>query len=407
MAVIVLNWELGADLGHIGRFLPLALRLREQGHRPVMLLRDITRANAVLGPNGLEFLQAPVWMTPVAGLPPDLNFTETLFRFGFLHPEGLLSMCKAWRSLWAMLKPDLMLFDHAPTALLAARGLGIPRMALGNSFAVPPREKPLPRYRWWIEGSADRARMAETETRTVRNANTVLEQLGAPLLQQVSDLYDVESTLVCSHPEMDVYGQRDPSMYVGPINNIDNGAEPVWPAGDGLSVFAYLKPSFRHFEQVLAAMHQNTLARFVVFAPGMPELLRQRYASARLSFTDTPLRMRTVTEQCDAVICHAGGVTDVALNAGKPVLLLPTQMEQVMTSQRVAALGAGVFLPIESPPEMLKKLLHALLTDARLRDKAQQYAQRPVARTQESGLNALLDGCCTLLKPRAATTSTI
>ena len=90
MATIVLNWELGADFGHISRFLSIALRLREQGHRPVMLLRDITRAESILGGHQLEFFQAPVWLTPVQGLPPDINFTETLYRFGYLYPEGLL-----------------------------------------------------------------------------------------------------------------------------------------------------------------------------------------------------------------------------------------------------------------------------------------------------------------------------
>lgn len=92
MATIALNWELGADLGHINRFSPITLRLREQGHRPVMLLRDITRAESLLGEHRLEFLQAPAWLTPAQGLPPDINFTETLYRFGYLYPDGLLSM---------------------------------------------------------------------------------------------------------------------------------------------------------------------------------------------------------------------------------------------------------------------------------------------------------------------------
>ena len=106
MAVIALNWELGADLGHIGRYLAIALQLKERGHRPVMLLRDISRAAPLLEPHGLEYLQAPVWQAHVSGLPPDLNHAETLFRFGFLQPEGLWSMCKAWRSAWALLQPE-------------------------------------------------------------------------------------------------------------------------------------------------------------------------------------------------------------------------------------------------------------------------------------------------------------
>lgn len=397
MAVIVLNWELGADLGHIGRFLPLALRLRERGHRPVMLLRDITRAEALLGPHGLSYLQAPVWMPRVNGLPPELNLTETLFRFGFLHPEGLLSMCKAWRASWALLQPALMVFDHAPTALLAARGLGIPRLAMGNSFAVPLRGCPMPPYRWWEDNRAVQARLAETEARATRNANAVLGPLGAPLLHQVSDLYEVERSLVCSHPAMDVYGQRETSAYIGPINNIDNGVEPVWPEGDGPAVFAYLKPGYAHFEAVLDAMNRHGEARFLVYAPGTPEVLLRRHTLPRLRFSAQPLRMRSVVEQCAAVVCHAGGVTDVALQAGRPVLLLPAQMEQLMTSQRVVALGVGGFLPLDGTPQQLGPLLERLIQEDGWATQARGYAQTLPAETKGSALEAMVEACNALL----------
>ena len=55
MATIVFNWELGTDLGHISRLLPIALRLQEIGHQPVMLLRDISRADAILSQHQLAF----------------------------------------------------------------------------------------------------------------------------------------------------------------------------------------------------------------------------------------------------------------------------------------------------------------------------------------------------------------
>ena len=84
MATIALIWELGSDYGHIGRFLPIAQALRERGHRPVMVLRDISRADEMLSPYGLDYLQAPLWLPPVSGLPLALNFTESLFLFGFL-----------------------------------------------------------------------------------------------------------------------------------------------------------------------------------------------------------------------------------------------------------------------------------------------------------------------------------
>ena len=396
MATIVLNWELGADLGHINRFLTIALRLRERGHRPVMLLRDITRAESILGEHRLEFLQAPVWLTPVQGLPPDINFTETLYRFGYLYPDGLLSMAKAWRAAWALLQPQLMIFDHAPSAMLAARGLGIPRMVIGNSFSVPPLLRPLPRFRWWANSLGDQPRLAETEARATQNSNAVLVRLDAPPITQMSDLYQAEATYICGRPALDVYGVRSHGEYIGPINNVTSGADPVWPLGDTPMVFAYLKSHYKHFEALLNAI-SSSKARYLIFAPGIPEALVRRYQKAHIAFSSIPLRMQEVVKQCNAIICHAGGMTDIALESGKPVLLLPTQMEQTMTSHRVETLGAGLFLPMEGNPGTLPKLIKRLLEDSELRTRAAAYAAGISCTDQSKTVDRLVDACEGLL----------
>ncbi|WP_374681635.1 glycosyltransferase [Accumulibacter sp.] len=396
MATIVLNWELGAALGHVGRYLTIALQLRAQGHRPVLVLRDISRAEAVLGPHAIEFLQAPVWLTPVQGLPPDLNFTETLYRFGFLKADGLLSIARAWRSLWTLLQPDLMLFDHAPTALLAARGFDVARVIVGNSFAVPPRVRPLPRYRWWANGAGDHHRLAETEERTTRNCNAVLKELGAPLIAQVADLFEAEATYLCARPRLDVYGERADANYVGPVNSLSMGSAPVWPAGDAPPVFAYLKSDYKHLDAVLGAIGKSR-ARFLIYAAGLPEQLRKRHESARVAFSATPLQMSEVVKQCAAIICHAGGMSDIALDHGKPLLLLPTQMEQTMTSHRVEALGAGILLAPDGNPALLPKLLRRLLDDESLAARAVAYAAQLPSIDQSLAVRRLVEGCEALL----------
>lgn len=397
MATIALNWELGADLGHISRLLTFALRLRAQGHRPVLLLRDITRAESILGEHQVEFLQAPVWLTPIQGLPPDINFTETLYRFGYLYPDGLMSMAKAWRALWALLQPQLLIFDHAPSAMLAARGLNIPRVILGNSFAIPPMRRPLPPFRWWADNSSHQARLAETEERVTRNSNSVLARLNAPPILQVADLFQAEATCICARPALDVYGHRNSGEYVGPINNLTMGVEPRWPLGERPRIFAYLKPQYKHFEAVLNAI-ANSPGCYLIFSPGIPEVLLRRYQRAHVAFSTVPLRMQEVVAQCSGVICHAGGTTDVALESGKPVLMLPTQMEQTMTSRRVEVLSAGLSFPLEGNPSTLPKLLQRLLEDSRLRTGAAEYAATFSHIDQSSAVESVIDRCMALLK---------
>lgn len=397
MATIALIWELGSDYGHIGRFLPIAQALRAQGHRPVMILRDISRADELLTPYGLEYLQAPLWLPPVSGLPAALNFTESLFLFGFLSPAGLLSITRAWRQLFALLKPELLIFDHAPTALLAARGLGLPRLITGNSFAVPPQTRPLPIYRWWDAAPAA-TRLEETESRLLENANKVLRQLDAPLMRQVADLYAAEATLITGVPELDVYGPRPKENYVGAINNTSHGQEPQWPGTRKTRIFAYLKAHYAKFDQVLSAL-SRTDASVLIFAQGVARQQVQRYQGANLAFSTSPVLMSAARAQCDLAVCHAGGTVDVMLSAGKPLLLLPMQMEQSMTCKQVENAGCGLSYTLEQPPAMLEKLLSKLLTNADFSARAAAYAANHQEFTQENALHRLLDCCSQLLQP--------
>lgn len=398
MATVALIWELGSDYGHIGRFLPIALALRERGHRPVMILRDISRADEMLGPHGLEYLQAPLWLPPVQGLPPALNFTESLFLFGFLNAKGLLSVVRAWRALFSLLKPDLMVFDHAPTALLASRGLGVPRMVTGNSFAVPPRVCPLPRYRWW-EKKGEPVRERDSEQRLLSNANEVLKALGCPEMTKVADIYEAESTLITGLPELDVYGARPDGDYIGAINTLGHGVSPVWPSGGGARIFAYLKPHYSGFESILGAL-QRTDASVLVFAPGIAPAIARRFESANLAFSSKPLLMEAVREQCDLAICHAGGTVDVILAAGKPLVLFPMQMEQTMTSRRFELAGCGAWLESGKSVAEIERVIRKVLGSQEIAAKARAYAERNRQFNQRHSLQTLLEVCEKLL-PRS------
>ena len=402
MATIALIWELGADLGHLSHFLPIAREFKARGHEPVLVLRDISRVDTLFAGEGVEHLQAPLWLPPVQGLPPDANFAETLFRFGFLDPGGLTSLLRAWRSLLKRLAPDLLVFDHAPTAMLATHGSGIPRVLTGNSFAVPPATRPLPRYRYWADDGRDAPRLEETERRLVRNANIALEALGAPTLRQVSDIYSADASFIASHPLIDAYGTRADADYIGTIANEMKGVAPEWPSGQGRRVFAYLKPQHAVTEPMLAAIVQARVPA-LVFAPGIAQDAVRRHASPLVEFSDTPFRMDQVVAQADVGICQGGGTATSFLLAGKPVLLLPSQMEQTMVSRRIADLGAGLYLPIDAKPGALRKMLVRLLEEQEFTARAQHVARSVDLPPQAAAIAHLVSRCEALMSAGAGT----
>jgi UDP:flavonoid glycosyltransferase YjiC (YdhE family) len=400
MATIALIWELGSDYGHIGRLLPIAISLRESGHRPVMILRDVSRAEEMLGPYGLEYLQAPLWLPLAHGLPPALNFTESLFLFGYLNPKGLLSVARSWRALFALLKPDLLVIDHAPTALLASRELGVPRLIAGNSFSVPPRVSPLPRFRWWDKKS-EPAREQDTERQLLSNANEVLNALGCPPMVQVSDIYEADATLVTGVPELDVYGARSEVKYIGAINSIEHGVSPRWPACGTTKIFAYLKPHYANFEAILTAL-SRLQASVIVFSPSLVRATEKRFVSANLAFSREPLRMKEVREQCDLAVCHAGGTVDVMLNAGKPVVLFPMQMEQTMTSRRVELAGCGVWMDQGKSLAEIERVFRKAILSQELAENARAYAERNSVFNQKRSMAILAETCERLMLNKAS-----
>lgn len=397
MRRVLLAWELGGEYGHVARFLPLALEFRKRGFEPVLVLRNLCHTEQLLGGHGLTCLQAPLWISEVAGLPPPVNYAETLMRFGYLDTAGLLGVCKAWRALVALVEPALMLCDHAPTAMLATRGMDIPRAVIGTGFSVPPMLAPMPVYQWWLGAPAGRPQ--DSESKVLATANSVLGHLGQPLLAQLYELLEGAERFLCSSRDLDAYPTREPeARYWGSIANLEHGAPPDWPAfPGGKRIFAYLKPMDGRFEPLLKALNEVEAAT-LVHAPGVSGKIINSYRSARLSFSREPVRMADAARESDLIICHGGRTADVALGHGKPSLLLPMQTEQLMSSKRAEQLGVALVVTPEQPSTQIKKSLKRLLQEPGFMGHARGHAAEHPEQPQQERVSAIIDRCEALVR---------
>jgi UDP:flavonoid glycosyltransferase YjiC (YdhE family) len=76
---------------------------------------------------------------------------------------------------------------------------------------------------------------------------------------------------------------------------------------------------------------------------GAPAQLRRQYSGRSIVVSDEAMAVSSLLPECDLVICHASHqMTAQALLAGKPLLLLPTQLEQFIITRRVVRFGAGL-----------------------------------------------------------------
>ncbi|MFN3304061.1 MAG: glycosyltransferase [Roseateles sp.] len=368
-------WEMGANMGHIDRLLLLARALRARGHEVSFLLRDLSRAHGRVVTEGFAIGQAPVWLPKLANPPPLSNYTTVLAAAGWLDAPGLAGLISGWRRWYELLRPDVLICDHAPTALLAARGLGMNVWTIGTSFEVPPRGEHFPPMAYWEPQAG--ARCAADDALLLPIANDALARHGLAPLVRLTDLFDGCHQAIASLPELAHYDGYGPDMpFCGPTYVGDSGVAPVWPAGQGPKVFAYLNPAHAEFARLMQALRELG-ARALVHAKGLSAAAAQRLGGPQLRFEAQPVQLDPALAEADLVVSHGGlGTTTAALLAGKPQLAVANHMEQLMTGRRLTTQGLGLVVPPGAPAPDWRRLMRQLLDEPRFAAAARAVAQR-------------------------------
>ncbi len=373
MQRIVLCWELGKGYGHIAKLRAFALGLRKRGHEVVFVLKDLFHADRLQENDGFPVVQAPIWQHRYAGLPQPVSYAEILFRFGYHDTEKLHAIVSAWRSLFTVLQPSLLVVNHGPTALLAARGLGIPTAVVGTGFELPPRENPLPNFRTWEK--LHPRRLASSDQRVLNTANQVLRRLAGPEMASLSDLFDVDGYFLCTLPELEHYAKRGPARYWGPLFERNAGEECSWPPGQGARVFLYVTPGYAGIDALLSQLERSP-HRVILHAPGWSPRNRKRALPQHIMWSNQPVKLRTVANECDLAICHGGhGTVAGILLGGKPLIMLPLHLEHQLMALRVTKLGAGLALFPEEEIH-LNDRIERLLTEPGFGEGARAFARQ-------------------------------
>jgi len=379
MAHLHLALELGGGLGRAGRLAVLARGLLAHGHEVSLSLCDLGGTQRLLADVPVPRFQAPVWQQRMEGMPHnEASLAEILLPQGYFDVSGLSGLVQGWRATLTAVRADLLVADYAPTALLAARSLGLPAVALGSGFACPPPGRPLPCLRDWEQIAPQR--LARAEAHVLNVANAVLEQHGAVPLPCVAALLLGDDTLLTTWPELDHYGRSDSAIaWHGPLWQSGGGSAPAWPAGSGAPVFAYLKhehPSAAGVLSALVAAGCRVLCHMPESMPGRPPPV----LDPAIAYVSHPVALDTVL--ADAALCvgHGGEATlTQALLAGVPALMLPMRLEQFLLARRVEGWGGGI-----NGARVLgdwDPALHALLGDGRWRAAAAAFAGRHAGTT--------------------------
>jgi UDP:flavonoid glycosyltransferase YjiC (YdhE family) len=365
-------WELGANLGHVLRDLAVARALRRQGHEVLFAVRDPRTAEEFLTPERFRFVPSPR-PVPARMSQPPASYAEILLEYGYADHMTLSGLVREWLNLFAFVRPNALVIDHAPTALLAARIAHLPCVQLGTGFEIPPTTSPLPSIRPTEPIPESRLRLADHKVAV--SVNGVLQEHQLAPLARVADLFADAPALLTTFPELDHYGPRADGEYIGPLI-AEPTAEPCeWPTDEGPRIVLYMRPGAVDLKALLEALVTIDACSIGVI-PQIPEAVLKPLESARLKLSARALSLTPVLRSADLVINYGGaGTIAQSLLAGVPMVLIPESAEQHLGALAVDRLGAALIVPPKSTQDVFTAALRTALDGDRLRSAARSFAQ--------------------------------
>jgi len=402
MARVLCVWELGSDLGHLSHLrLPIAVAL-QLGHEVFLAARQLDRIAAVMGDMPITCLQAPFKQVALAGDQAVFpSYTHLLARQCFSGVDELEMYLRAWRALFDLVKPDIVLFEHSPTALIAACGYGFKKVLVGNGFAIPPQPletgAPFAPFVNTPRTSEVLAGLRSDDAVLLAVINRALERLGLVGLPTLANIYgQADERFLMTLPVLDHFGPRPGQRYLG-VEPPKARLAPAWPVGAGPKVFGYLH-AFPSLENLLQDLRSANVCA-LLHVRGLPPALREAYSGELICFTDQLIDLSTVAEQAAWVINHGNHNTLASfVRSGVPQLLIPLHQEHLFAALNLVAQGcarmayqdqpgfAAEVTDLNSNPQIR---LRAAQLSAQCPDLASLDAARHIARVLRSLLPSL------------------
>jgi len=373
----LLACEMGSKLSHLGRDLALARHYDRLGNRVVLAVSDLRAAGGFLGNEGFTLLQAPLLRTVSRSKGPSINFADMLLNRGFADAVALTAAVDAWLALIEMVCPAILVYNNSPTALIAARIAKIPVKLIGSALEIPPKSAALPCF--LPVASVTMAALWDAETSLVEHINRQFMRHGTSSISRLSDLYSQAEIHLTTVKELDPFGPRPDTAYIGPVFELPRPHIVNWsPADEAMPferrrVFAYLHPSLPNCESVLEALQQSYAEVICVLSSCPPEWARR---FDRIAFHTQALALALILPKTELVVTCGVGMMTTALLAAVPVIFVPETTEQLLITLAAQRTEAVEIIHEDFDPKKILRLLRNILTQDQWRANALKFAER-------------------------------
>jgi hypothetical protein len=369
----LLAWQIGDGRGHISKLRNIGKVLCARGVDCSAALTRLEHAH--------ELRDVASSIRPVPPLPylhhlrirrgeqPASTYGEFLGDLGFASPGIIAEHVGIWRRLIDAERPNCVIAEQAPSAVLAARSLGIPVAALGTTYTLPPTTlKNFPP----LLGEYHQRKWSETDMCDA--INSVIAPLGVPPLSCLSEIYRADVALPVGIRILDPYAplRIEPRL---PPNAPNTSARNI-DRTDRREVFVYLSAGFRPSPSILAAFRRLPVPLRVYMANADATVavhLRRLGAAVE----HEPVSPRDIARR-SRLMFHSGnmGTMCLGIRAGIPQIAVPQQLEQMYHARRLEATGAGVTIGWhERADAIYEDRILSLYESARAHDSALRLAE--------------------------------
>lgn len=399
MLRILFAWELGSGLGHIGPLRAIGRELVKRGHSVAIatVQENIELCRHALVGAGIELYCVPTLAPSEHQLATPCTYSDLLFGCGYSSPAAVTQAVGHWLTLFHRFRPDLLVADHSPTALLASKVRRLATVTMGTGFVTPPDVAPLPSLRRDLPLPPWRE---EIEQVVLASMNAALSRQGTAGLSRIGELFaDIEASFLLCPRELDPYSLwrvPESTEYCPPFGGLP-GVACEWPTADavhsgGPRIFVYLRD--RDVELPLLRGLALKQIPTVAYSARLSRGERETFIGSTVLVSPNPIDLKPLLTHCDVGVLHGGlGIVSELLHAGIPMAILPQSLEQQLTAERLSLLGVAKAV---APHDLdaLGSTLEALLENLNYRDAARSFASRspsPPDREAAAGLASRME----------------
>lgn len=342
MANIVCVWEHGAALGHLANLKPFLERAVKDGHDVTLVSREMPNIPTVLGDLPIRILPVPMVIQPKRDNISWIQSIGMLLANFYRIPGSLPMLYRVWGDIFDLLKPDLVIYDHAPSALIASLSRSWRKWIVGSGFLVPRTdEQPFGVFpAGQIREDTELRKIEQADTALLEMINGCLGQGGVPNIGKLSDLWDqADRKWLLTIPELDHFGVRQDTEYLGvPAGNA--GTVKSWPDRPGEKIMGYVSECAA-LEPMLTLLDRQKNINAIFYSRDIDAERAKQFPN--ITFSEDPLNLAALLPETRLMI-HMGS-HKTALEtwlAGVPQLMLARHQEQLILARRISSQRRGV-----------------------------------------------------------------